>query len=104
MGNKAGCLNAFFVFGLLALAFAVAYKVVFFASYLYLEPYEVDLDCNGGEKDILVHTDAYSWIIEDYYYPSWVTVQKYGSSLLKITVNKNDSKEDRYCDVADEAG
>ncbi len=90
-----GCIsNVFLILGLVALVLTATYRIVFYASYLNIESTEVIFDWTGGEQDVLVSTDANSWIVENGEYVGWATFQKRGN-YLHIHVEQNNSDENR---------
>ena len=104
MKDNGGCfINAFLIFGLIALALALTYRFGFYARYLDLENNEVVFDWTGGEQDVWVYTDANSWVIEDEEYISWATFQNWGGK-LHIYAYPNNNKENRSSQVMIRSG
>ena len=90
-----GCIsNVFLILGLVALVLTATYRIVFFASYLNIESTEVIFDWTGGEQDVLVSTDAISWIVEKGEYVSWISFQKSDNNIHNY-IEQNNSNEDR---------
>lgn len=117
MKNTNGCFkNKFLILGLLALILTVTYRTFFYARYMELydkaivddvlfsfadcgvKDIVVVFDCDGEEKDIMVHTDANSWICGIDEFVGWVTFQK-DSTVLHVRVIQNFSQE-RDCTIS----